>query len=322
MNIALLKLWWLLLIPAGVWFAFGHFDRTSDIGLKKLGSADTLKKVIRGPGTKRNARLLFVGGLVFIVLALLRPQWGIKQEPFMQKGLDLVIAIDTSSSMYTPDIYPSRLEKTIMEVNRLLDTLQGDRVSLVTFAGSATTITPLTTDYEALKLFMTTIVGSRENTAGTNLHAAVAKCLETFDPKVPQDKVIMIFTDGEDHEGGLNGLKDDASEIGAVIMPVCVGTEGGQPIPLLDENGTVHGYKKDKKGSVVVSRIHPENLQPLATSKVYLLNQNSEPLSEIIQELQYYKRVGIKNTVSTMYSERFQVFLFIGILMLCISFIL
>ena len=323
MHIGLLKLWWLLIIPAIVWWTFRYLDKQKLEQFKKLGTPEIIEKIILEDKKKKLlARRLLITSLVFIIIALLRPQWGIKQEQFQQKGLDIVLVMDVSKSMLTPDLFPSRLGKAKMSVNNILDNLNGDRVALVSFSGSATVLCPLTIDYDALKMFVNSLDTSEESIAGTNLHVALAKALDALDKDVPQDKLIILFTDGEDHAGGLDDLLALAEDKGAVIIPICVGTQSGQPIPLLDENGAANGYKKDNKGNVVISHIHPENLQKLTTNKVYLMDQNMDPTSELLQDIQYYKRVGLKSSISTIYSERFQLFLLLGLILLIISMML
>ncbi|MCC6933064.1 MAG: VWA domain-containing protein [Deltaproteobacteria bacterium] len=236
--------------------------------------------------------VILVGILFLICVAALRPQWGFSWRESKKKGLDIVVAVDVSESMLAQDIPPNRLERTKREVYDLLDILRGDRIGLVAFAGYAFTEVPLTEDYTTFRLFLQMLNKDLIPVAGTNVGSAIEKALQTFTGSekmlsAKRDRAILLITDGEDLEGNWQEAGSKAKEMGVQIYVMGVGTPTGAPIPI------EKGYKKDKNGSVVVTKLNEALLKDLAnkTGGIYVSSIASAEDTSLI-----YKR-GIRSNL-------------------------
>ena len=234
--------------------------------LRRLGREDLITMLVTAPGPVRWAvRLaLLLLGVTFLALALARPQWGRKLEEVRRRGVDVMIALDVSNSMLAEDVKPSRLARSREEVASLLDALEGDRVGLVAFAGEATVTCPLTLDYAAVRVFLDVLDPDLVPVPGTAVAAAIQKATQAFESKERRYKVLVIITDGESHEGDALAAAKEAAGQGVVIYTLGAGTGAGAPIPVRGDNGAVTGYKQDRKGRVVTSRLDPVSLAEIA----------------------------------------------------------
>lgn len=206
-------------------------------------------------------------GCSMLFLAFLQPQWDKKEEPVAQEGRDLFIALDISKSMLAQDVEPSRLQLAKAKIKTLLQLLPSERVGLLLFAGSPVMQCPLTTDHGAFLMFLDQVDHATMSAGTTALDKALQKVLDVF-KDVPQkkNKLLVIFTDGEDFSSNLAAIKDQAQEVGLRIITVGIGTDQGAPIPLLDDNGNKTGYQLDDNGSVVISRLNEGILSSLASN--------------------------------------------------------
>lgn len=213
------------------------------------------------------ARLgLSLTGLALLALALARPQCGTRTELAKRTGVDVVIALDVSRSMLARDVKPDRLSRAVLEVGGLLEQLAGDRVGLVVFAGQAFVQCPLTTDYAAARLFLRAVGPQSVPQQGSDLGNALTASLEVLEgaqAAAGRAKVVLLVTDGEDLEGAGREAAARLAEAGVRIHALAVGTTAGEPIPLTDAAGQVTGYKKDRGGDPVVTRLDPSTLRAL-----------------------------------------------------------
>ncbi len=210
------------------------------------------------------AGLLFLGVLL-LSCALLRPQWNKKDEMVKQEGRDLLIAVDVSRSMLAQDCPPNRLAVTKQKIRSLVEHLSCERIGLLLFSGTACVQCPLTTDRAAFFLFLDALDVETLSSGTTALDEAIKKALAVFQ-QVPsrKNKMLVLFTDGEDFSSNLAGVKRAAQQENMAIFAVGVGTPEGAPIPLFDEKGNPAGHQKDKKGGVVISRLNEAMLRSLA----------------------------------------------------------
>jgi Ca-activated chloride channel family protein len=313
----------MIFLPIVLALLFKNFKAEESKNFAALGSERTLRALTNISLRRTKLKqLVLLWAVFFIVLALLRPQWGLKSEKIEQRGLDLVIALDNSASMYAEDIQPSRLGKAVLEINKFLSVTRGDRIGLITFSGSATPVCPLTTDHAALDLFLKAITLSRDALPGTNIESAFNAALNMFDLKTAQDRIFLLITDGENHEGDLGRVKSEAESKGIVVVPVAIGTPGGQPVPLLNANGERNGYKKDKKGNIVISHLDIEALKKIATIGPYLIETNESSIIGLPADLKHYKRTKLRDSRVSLYTERYQIFLLLGLIFLVISYLL
>jgi len=273
-------------------------------------------------------RVLILMGILLAVFALARPQWGAKVTRIEQKGLDIVIAIDTSKSMLAQDIKPNRLEKAKYELGKLIDILQGDRIGVVAFAGTAFTLCPLTLDYAAAQLFLESITTDIVPEPGTCLADAISAALENFQKEEQKFKVILLLTDGEDHcrEMGRDPVKsaEEAKKQGAVIYTVGIGGTEGAPIPVMDESGNLE-YKRDESGKYIESRLDEDTLKQiaLATEGKYYHSVGGElEVEKFYQQIKQMERKKLGEQLQVEYEDRFQYFLGAGMILLFISILI
>ena len=203
---------------------------------------------------------LLMGAVLFTAVALAGPKYGYRWQEIRQQGVDIIIALDCSRSMTAADIQPSRLERAKREVFDLLAMLQGDRVGLVAFAGTAFLQCPLTLDYDAFNLFLNSLSPDYLPVGGTDITGALATALDSFDPKSASDKAVILITDGENTGDG-EPLKAAETLKEKKIKLFCIGVGGSDGVPIPDPAG---GFKKDRSGQIVLSRLDENTLKKMA----------------------------------------------------------
>ena len=263
---------------------------------------------------KQNLILLSVSILIF---AASGPQIGIRLAPIDRKGLDLVFCIDVSSSMRGTDIKPTRLDKSKFEVSQMIQNLKGDRVAIIVFAGSSHLYLPLTTDYEAAHLFLDQIDTNMIPTQGTSLSSAIETGLSAFSEDDSKYKVLILITDGEDHEGEAISLARQASKRGMIIHTIGVGTIAGSLIPNINSSGITE-YKKDSSGKLVTSQLNEKILEEIAEAgRGAFIRFNNKPANykNILNQIDSMEKRTVKSHVYSEFEEQYQKF---GILSLCL----
>jgi len=263
---------------------------------------------------KQNLILLSISILIF---AASGPQIGIRLAPVDRKGLDLVFCIDVSSSMRGTDIKPTRLDKSKFEVSQMIQNLKGDRVAIIVFAGSSHLYLPLTTDYEAAHLFLDQIDTNMIPTQGTALSSAIETGLSAFSEDDSKYKVLILITDGEDHEGEAVSLARQASKRGMIIHTIGVGTIAGSLIPNINSSGITE-YKKDSSGKLVTSQLNEKILEEIAEAgRGAFIRFNNKPANykNILNQIDSMEKRTVKSHVYSEFEEQYQKF---GILSLCL----
>src|SRR5882724_2089184 len=249
-------LWGLLAVPIlGLLLFWSILARRRR--LLSLADARILERIVTAvPAERRFVKAaLATAAAAFMILALARPQWGMTVEPMSRRGVDVVLAIDVSLSMLAEDLRPSRLAKAQSEAARLADLLPGDRIGVVAFSGSAATLCPMTLDHAASRMFIDAMDPGILSDPGTALGLAMKQIAETLKSKDRRYKAAVVFSDGEDHAGEVDAAIAEAAEQGIIVHTVGVGTAAGGPIPLRDNRGAVTGYKQDRQGRVVTTRL-------------------------------------------------------------------
>jgi Ca-activated chloride channel homolog len=252
-----------------------------------------------------------------LVFALAEPQTGSKLEKVQRKGIDVIIALDVSTSMLAQDIKPNRLERAKQDISKLIDQLEGDRLGIVIFAGKAYTQLPVTTDYTAAKLFLSTINTNSVPVQGTAIGEAIERAMISFgDSK--HHKAVIIITDGEDHQGGVLEQAETAAKQGINIYTIGMGLVEGAPIPIF--NGNVQtGYKKDRDGTVIISKLDEQLLQQIATAGngMFIRASNSTTgLNKIFDEINKIQKSEIETKQFSDYEDRFQYFIGLCLILL------
>ena len=196
-----------------------------------------------------------------LVFALANPQVGAKVEEVKQVGIDVYILLDVSLSMKAEDIKPSRLDKAKYQIARLVQRLKGDRIGLIVFSGDAFVQFPLTTDYSAANLFLSAVDVNSVPQPGTAIGPAIDLAVNSFKGEEETRKAIIVITDGEDHEGEIESVVDEAIEKGIQIYAIGLGSPSGVPIPVYNGSGQRTGYKKDNQGNVVLTKLDESTLE-------------------------------------------------------------
>lgn len=270
---------------------------------------------------KQNTKAFFsILAVLFLMLALTQPRWGYEWKDLTQEGVDIIVALDVSNSMLAEDIKPNRLSRAKRKISDLLEMLDGDRVGLVAFAGTAYVQCPLTLDYTAAKLFLDATDTDLISTQGTALTDAIKKSVAAFKTEDDKSKAIILITDGENHSGDPVKTARWAAEQGIKIFTIGIGQNSGAPIP--DVTG---GFKKDKNGEIVLTRLDETTLQQIAleTGGTYVrsvtgdLDLNKIYLENIKPKME---KKELKSQMRKLWRERFQWFIFLALICLGVEF--
>lgn len=260
--------------------------------------------------------ICFILSLVFIVIAIARPKWGIKHVEAKSLSSDIVIALDVSKSMLAQDLKPDRLTRAKIVFKDLTEQLKGQRVGLIAFAGQAYWQCPLTSDIKAFEMFLSLLDTSAVPFEGTNIAAPIDLACKSLE-KVPSNtKALVIITDGENFDGNLNGALQLAIDSRTKIFCVGIGTDKGEPIPVY-ENGEFKEYLKDEKGKTVVTKLDSATLEKIASvtgGRYYNLSQSS--VNNLASRLNKLDKTEGTASIFTNLEERFYFPLSFGIILL------
>ena len=261
--------------------------------------------------------------LVLLTIAASGPQIGTRVRPLERRGVDLVIALDTSISMNAEDVTPSRLKKAKLELGRLISNLKGDRISIIVFAGTSHLYLPLTTDYEAALLFLNEIDSNMIPTQGTLLSTAMNTAIETFTDETDKFKVMLLVSDGEDHDDEAIKIATKASDLGLMINTVGVGSKSGSLIPIIDKNKK-KTYKRNKKGNLITSILNDSNLKEIAIAgegSYFWFSNSSDSYKEIITEIENMEKKTIATHEFSEFEDRYQIIALFSLLCFLFGFL-
>ena len=268
--------------------------------------------------------ILFIIALFSLIVSGSGPQFGSKVRKVERQGVDLVIAFDTSISMDAQDIKPSRIEKAKYEISKLIQSLRGDRVSMIVFAGTSHLYLPLTTDYEAALLFLHAIDTKMIPNQGTSISSAIKKAIDMVSKDEDKYKVVLLVTDGEDHEGEAINLAKKASSIGIEIHTIGIGSSTGSLIPVVSKNGSQIEYKRDNSGKLITSVLNQSILKEIASAgngKFFHFSNNGETYIDVNKEIDSMDKRALNSHEYSEYEDRYQPLAFISFLLFFISFI-
>jgi Ca-activated chloride channel family protein len=265
MNFASPQMFWLLLmVPALVAFFWWSW-RVRQKLMTQFIQARLLPGLIAGVSTTRQKirAALIIASVICFILALARPQWGYFQEEVPQRGLDIVVAIDTSKSMLANDIAPDRLTRAKLAALSLMQEAKSDRLGLVAFAGSAFLECPLTIDNSAFLQSVQMLDVNTISQGGTSLSEAIDTATQAF-KEGDNYKVLVLITDGEDNDVGAEQAAKSASKEGLRIFTVGIGTAAGELLQFKDANGRLE-YIRDEQGNVMKSHLNDSLLKQIAS---------------------------------------------------------
>lgn len=308
-------LWLLLLVPVLVLVALlGHRKRKKQ--LKAFGEPELLKDLMPDVSAYRPwVKLgLAVFAFALLVVMLARPQMGTKITHEKRNGIEAVIAIDVSNSMMAQDVVPSRLEKSKLLIENLVDHFTHDRIGLVVFAGDAFVQLPITTDYVSAKMFLQNIDPSLVATQGTDIAKAINLSMRSFSQQKDIGKAVIVITDGEDHEGGALEAAKAANDKGVRVFILGIGSTKGAPIPLQEG-----GYLTDRNGQTVLTALNETMCKKIAQAGkgTYIHVDNTNDAQEKLNdELAKLQRADTQAVIYSEYGEQFQAVCIIVIILL------
>ncbi|MBN1898927.1 MAG: VWA domain-containing protein [Spirochaetes bacterium] len=313
-------IYFMLIILAALIFVFSFARKLKMRLLSKFASLALLKKFSPNISFKRytHKALLLTLSLFFLFMALARPQFGTKLQKMSRKGLNLFVILDVSKSMLANDMVPNRLEKAKHEIEEFIDILKGDKIGIIIFAGTSFLQCPLTIDYAAAKMYMDIVGPDSIPVPGTDIGKAIQLATRSYPEVERKYKVMILLTDGEDHEGEALQAAEEAEKEGVVIFTIGIGTTSGDLIPLKNE-GVIMGYKKDKKGNPVLSRLDEMTLEKIAQKtggKYYRATEGEIELNKIYDDILKMERKKIYGRQFTQKEDRFQYFLLPAVLFL------
>jgi Ca-activated chloride channel family protein len=321
-------LWFLLVIIAfalGSWFYRKRIKilRTkyfSDEVFAKLYSTDI-------PQVKKARSILLYSGLVLLVIALGGPKIGTEVREVRRQGIDIMVMLDVSKSMYAEDVRPNRLDKAKFELLRLVDRLRGDRVGLITFTGEAVLLSPLTNDYSAFRMFLSIADPESMPSTATDFAAGMRVALEAFDAASEETqeaaRVLLILSDGEDHGPDFTPILQQITDRRIFIYTVGIGTIAGGTIPMYDSNtGRLQDYMRDAASQIVTTRLEPNTLRQLANAgrgTYYEITRSSDGMDGFLSQIEELEKREFATQEFADYKNQYQWFAAFGLLFIIIS---
>lgn len=295
------------LVPVLVLVYYGAV-RAKRKRLARFGNEATIAGLMPDASPKRGLRkfIVYLLALSMIICALARPQMGAKLKEVERDGVEIMIAIDVSNSMLAKDFEPNRLERTKYSVLRVLDGLHEDKVGVIVFAGDAYVQLPITSDYVTARNFVSQISPNMVSKQGTAMGAAISLACGSFSSGSENSRVLILITDGENHEDDAISAAKHAASLGVTIYTIGIGTPEGAPIQVGDD------FIRDTNGEIVVSKLDEHTLQEIAaiTGGAYVrAAHQSIGLQEVIDNINTTQKAHLTATVFEEFDEQFQYFL-------------
>lgn len=315
---------WLWLVPGVIVFYY-LAARSREKALKKFADKQILAEISRSfsPQRKKAKSVMLCVSIFLLVLTLMRPQWGFQWQEVKRRGIDLLIALDASNSMLAEDVLPNRLDRAKLAIKDLVKKLHGDRVGLVVFSGTAFLQCPLTVDYDGFLLSLDDVDVTTIPIGGTSLSSAIYTAIGSYEGGEEEDKVLIVITDGEDLEGGVERAVAAARSKGVQISCVGIGSAEGELIPMKNEKTGKMEFLKDAEGNVVKTSLNEEALQKIAveTGGMYVRSTGAEFGLELIykEKLSKLEKREFESRMEKRYYDRFQIPLALAIILLFIE---
>lgn len=291
--------------------------------LARLGNPDLIDKLsasVNWRGRRWQNRLWFVA-LLLMIVALARPQWGSHVEYIERRGVEIMVVLDVSESMMAEDFKPNRLARAKLEISELMDKLSGNEMGLVLFSGAAFVQFPLTSDFATARTFLEAAQPDIISRPGTAIGEAIQVAMRGFNEERATQKIIILLTDGENHEGDTLAAAQEAADQGIMIYTIGFGSPDGEPIPVYDELGNPLGYKKDRDGNTVLTRLDELTLQQISniTDGLYFrARPDGREVDFLADEISQLQTAEMESRFETRGVERFQWFLAAAIIALII----
>ena len=325
-----------LFIVLAVWLIFSFWiAKFSQKKLQKIFGPKVLPWLTSSVSFERRRikLILLFFAQSFFIIALARPQIGQSEQEIKSEGIELMILADVSESMLAEDVKPSRLEQMKIELAKLIDLMPGNKTGLIAFAGSAALMSPLTTDPGGLKMYIQSLDTYAVSTQGTSVDLALNYALEAFEKggvtqsqDLKTTRVIILASDGEDHEEGALESAKKLAEQGVQIITLAYGTERGGTIPTRDPFGNLRGPKKDNSGQIIMTQVKGDFLKKIAdtaskngSGHFYFADVGGSHLRQIVKDIDQYDKAQFASSTLTQYDEKFTYPLAVGLVLLLLS---
>tara|TARA_B100001287_G_scaffold7137_1_gene5494 strand:+ start:1998 stop:3035 length:1038 start_codon:yes stop_codon:yes gene_type:complete len=314
---------WLLLLVVGMLVVFLWTAAWKKKAKNKFASKNLLKLLSPEQSVFKPIlkHIVLSLAIVSLIIALVNPKIGTKLETVKREGVDVVFAIDVSKSMLAEDIVPNRLEKAKQLTSRIIKKLVSDRVGIIAYAGKAFPQLPITTDYASARMFLQNMNTDMLSSQGTAIDEAIQLSRTYYNDEEQTNRVLIIISDGEDHNNLSNDVAEAAAEEGIKIYTIGVGTEKGGPIPI-KRNGVVLKYKKDSNENMVITKLNSKTLIEISEigNGVYLGGKNTSEVTEKITEiLSNLDKKEFEAKEFSEYKDQFQWFLGIALLFIILD---
>lgn len=317
-------LWFLWILPVLllIYILYWYWRRRQ---INALGDRALLQRLIPGWADNRQHLkiALILSAFLFLIVAYANPQWGNKKEKVKAKSSDVFIALDISQSMMAEDISPNRLERAKRLTQNLVQSLKGNRIGLIFFAGNAYLQMPLSNDYSAAQLFISSANTNQATTQGTAISEAIDLALRAYEPEKNNQRGLIIITDGESHDDEAVAKAVEAKEKGLNIFTIGVGTSEGAFVPFISQGR--QQYKRDEAGNPVKSALNNQLIEDLASSgggESYLIGEGNSIINDLRSRIDLLQKEEVETRAFTDYASYFQYFLAIGVLFIVLEFVI
>ena len=318
------RIWfWLLFVLLGMFLLFIWTQLWKKRTKRKFSDLRLLNRLSPDQSLFKSILKFITLSLAFscLIVALVNPKIGTSLETVKREGVDIVFAIDVSKSMLAEDIAPNRLEKAKQLTTQIINNLVSDRVGIIAYAGKAVPQLPITTDYAAAKMFLQNINTEMLSSQGTAIDEAIQLARSYYNDEEQTNRVLVIISDGEDHNDLSLDVAEAAAEEGIKIFTIGVGSEKGGPIPL-KRNGIVMSYKKDQDGGTVITKMNKKILAEIAkeANGTYVDGKNTSDVTETISDiLNKMDKKEFEAKEFAEFEDQFQWFLGLGLFFLILD---
>ncbi|MHB0756398.1 VWA domain-containing protein [Polaribacter sp. M15] len=293
---------------------------------RKFANAALLAKIAPNTSVFKNTLklIMLVLAVTFLVISLVNPKMGSKLKTVKREGVDVVFALDVSKSMLAEDIAPNRLEKAKQIISKIIDKLGSDRVGVIIYAGNSYPLLPITTDHAAANMFLQNANPDMVSSQGTAINEALELAKTYYNNDEQTNRFLIIISDGEDHQEETKQMAQNLSNDGVKVYTVGVGTEKGGPIPMR-LNGSMIGYKKDRKGETVITKRQPDvlaDIADVANGRYIDGNVTEDPVKQISEIIANAQKSEFETKQFSDYKDQFQWFLAIAMVFLLLDIFL
>lgn len=314
-----------LLLPLTTFFVL--IFRKKRVLRERFAQNEMFARLSRGFSLRRQKVKAFlqVMAYAFLTLSLADPQWGAKIVEVRWQGVDVFLALDVSLSMLAKDFKPNRLTFAKEKLKSLADKLQGNRIGVIAFAGEAKVFCPLTVDTIAVKMYLDELGPATLPTSGTAIGEAIEHSLKNFPTGEKKSRVLVLLTDGEDHHSHPQEAAKKAKEQGVRIYAIGIGSPQGEPIPLQDSSGKVTGYKKDRSGNLVLSKLDEKTLREITSitgGGYFCASYGGVEMERILSDISSMEKKEMESQIHGRLESRFQYPLTIAFLLLAVELLI